>query len=187
MSKNLVFLTFLVVLLTGITCAFQPVTENSHVLVGHVFQQLYSRDWFSCIQVCQDEPRCISYNYERSARANGQCELNDCGVEDLCDRDKSLIYSVGFVLQQLREGKSEKNCDMDGQSPNTESPDSDLCKAGWTKNNSFCYKVFDELANFYQANSSCISEGAGLVWIEDFDELHFLDTILDKGRKYSWV
>ena len=85
---------------------FQPVTENNHVLVGHVFQQLYSRDWFSCIQACQDEPRCISYNYERSApRANGLCELNDCGVEDLCDRDKSLIYSVGFVFQQLKEGK----------------------------------------------------------------------------------
>ena len=90
--------------------AFHPVTENNHVLVGHVFQQLYSRDWFSCIQACQDEPRCISYNYERSApRANGLCELNDCGVEDLCDRDKSLLYSVGFVFQQIRESNVSLN------------------------------------------------------------------------------
>ena len=58
-----------------------------------------------------------------------------------------------------------------------------VCKTGWTKNNSFCYKVSDEVATFYQANSSCISEGAGLVWIEDSDELNFLDTILANGEK----
>ena len=85
--------------------AFQPVTENNHVLVGHIFQQLHARDWFSCIQACQDEPRCISYNYERSAGANGLCELNECGVEDLCDRQSSLISSKGFVFQQIRESK----------------------------------------------------------------------------------
>ena len=106
MFKNIAYLQLLAALFQGIISAFQPITENNHVLVGHVFQQLYSRDWFSCIQACQDEPRCISYNYERSApRANGLCELNDCGVEDLCDRDKSLIYSVGFVFQQIRESK----------------------------------------------------------------------------------
>ncbi|KAJ7372486.1 hypothetical protein OS493_018993 [Desmophyllum pertusum] len=38
-------------------------------------------------------------------------------------------------------------------------------------------------STFNQANSSCISEGAGLVWIEDFDELYFLDTILDEGER----
>ncbi len=104
MFKNLVFLKLLAALHQGITTAFHPVTENNHVLVGHVFQQLYSRDWFNCIQACHDEPRCISYNYERSAGANGLCELNDCGVEDR-NREKSLIYSKGFVFQQIREGK----------------------------------------------------------------------------------
>jgi len=85
--------------------AFQPITENNHVLVGHVFRQLFARDWFNCIQACHDEPRCISYNYQRSAGANGLCELNDCGVESLCDRHSSLIYSKGFVFQQIRESK----------------------------------------------------------------------------------
>ena len=105
MLKSVAFLKFVVALLHGIATAFQPVTENNHVLVGHVFQQLYARDWFNCIQACHDEPRCISYNYERSAGANGLCELNDCGVEDLCGRDKSLIYTKGVVFQQIREGK----------------------------------------------------------------------------------
>ena len=90
--------------------AFQPVTENNHVLVGHVFQQLYTRDWFNCIQACHDEPRCISYNYERSAGANGLCELNDCAVKSLCDRRSSLVYSKGFVFQQLRESKVRERC-----------------------------------------------------------------------------
>ena len=93
----------LLVFMPQIIVAFQPVTENNHVLVGYVFQQLQARDWFSCIQACHDEPRCISYNYERSAGANGLCELNDCGVKDLCDRNNSLIYSLGFVFQQIRQ------------------------------------------------------------------------------------
>ena len=30
---------------------------------------------------------------------------------------------------------------------------------------------------------SCISAGAGLVFVEDFAERYFLDTILEKGEK----
>ena len=105
MFKRLVFLKLFAALLQGITSAFHPATENSYVLIGHVFQQLYTRDWFNCIQACHDDSRCISYNYERSAGANGLCQLNDCGVEGWCDGDKSLIYSKGFVFQQIREGK----------------------------------------------------------------------------------
>ncbi|KAL9978996.1 hypothetical protein ACROYT_G016585 [Oculina patagonica] len=83
------------------------VTHNNHVLVGHVFRQLFAKDWLNCIQACHDEPRCISYNYEKKlAGANGLCELNDCGVEDLCDCDKSLIYTVGSVFQQIRGSKA---------------------------------------------------------------------------------
>ncbi|KAL9978878.1 hypothetical protein ACROYT_G016460 [Oculina patagonica] len=110
MSENLIFLKLLAALLHGITTAFHPVTENDHILVGHVFQQLYTREWLNCIQDCHDEPRCISYNYERSAGANGLCELNDCGVDDLCDRKKALIYSKGFVFQQIRQRKCYKTC-----------------------------------------------------------------------------
>ena len=105
MFNNFIYLNLILVLMQQRILAFQAVTENNHVLVGHVFQQLYTRDWFNCIQACHDEPRCISYNYERSAGANGLCELNNCGVEDLCGRDKSLIYSMGFVFQQLRHSE----------------------------------------------------------------------------------
>ena len=103
MLAKFTYLNSLLILMQRRIVAFQAVTENNHVLVGHVFQQLYNRDWFNCIQACHNDSRCISYNYERSAGVNGLCELNDCGVEDLCDRQKSLIYSVGFVFQQIRK------------------------------------------------------------------------------------
>ena len=101
MSKTPIYLT----LLAQQILAFHTVTQNNHVLMGHVFQQLYTRDWFNCIQACHDVPRCISYNYERSAGTNGLCELNDCGVEDLRARDKSLMYSKGVLFQQIRESQ----------------------------------------------------------------------------------
>ena len=109
MFKNLIYLTgLLLILMRQKILAFQPVTENNYVLVGHVFQQLHARDWFNCIQACHDDPRCISYNYERAAGASGLCELNYCGVKDLCDRNRSLIYSLGFAFQQIRQSKVSK-------------------------------------------------------------------------------
>ena len=106
MVRNFVYLVLLLgILMKQKLSAFQLATENNHVLVGHVFQQFYARDWFNCIQICHDEPRCISYNYQRSAGANGLCELNDCGVKGLDDKDKSLFVSRGFVFQQIRETK----------------------------------------------------------------------------------
>ena len=105
MLAKLIYLNSLLILMEQRIVAFQAVTENNNVLVGHVFQQLYTRDWFNCIHACHNDPRCISHNYKRSAGANGLCELNDCGIEDLCDRQKSLIYSVGFVFQQIRKFK----------------------------------------------------------------------------------
>ena len=53
-----------------------------------------------------------------SAGANGLCELNDNGAESFCERDKSLLYSKGFVFQQIRESKvsqsANKNCKILG-------------------------------------------------------------------------
>jgi len=105
MFKNLAFLKLLAELLQGISASFQPITANNHVFVGHVFQHVHARDWLNCIRACHDEPRCISYNYDKSAGENGLCELSDCGLDDLCNKDKSLVYSMGFVFQQIREEK----------------------------------------------------------------------------------
>ena len=83
--------------------ALQPATENSYVLVGHVYQTLYVDDWLNCIHACHYDPRCTSYNYNKSAAANGLCELNACEPRDLCSRHKSLIYSPVFMFQRICE------------------------------------------------------------------------------------
>ncbi|XP_022804361.1 receptor-type tyrosine-protein phosphatase S-like isoform X2 [Stylophora pistillata] len=88
--------------------AIQPITKNDRVLTSHVFKAVTASDWFNCVQTCHDDPRCISYNYQRSAEANGLCELNECEVEDLCDKDESLFHSPGFVFQQIRTSATHK-------------------------------------------------------------------------------
>ena len=105
MFKNFLLVKLLTELVQGVSASFNPTTANNHVLVGHVFQQMHAKDWFNCIQACHDEARCISYNYDKSAGENGLCELSNAGVGDLCNEDTSLAYFVGFVFQQLREGK----------------------------------------------------------------------------------
>ena len=67
MFKNLVLVKLLMELLQGVSASFHLTTANNRVLVGQVFQQLYAKHWFNCIQACHDEARCISYNYDKSA------------------------------------------------------------------------------------------------------------------------
>jgi len=111
MFKNFIYLSLLLQFSKHPNIlAFQPITENNHLLVGHVFHEFYAGDWLNCIQACHDEPRCVSYNYQRSPGGNGLCELNMCGVERLCHRHSSLIYVMGFVFQQIREGKVRVSC-----------------------------------------------------------------------------
>ncbi|XP_022810314.1 uncharacterized protein LOC111347327 [Stylophora pistillata] len=112
MIEKLLSFIFLLVLNQEITWTLCLSTENNRVLVGYAFKQFIARDWLNCIHACHDEPGCISYNYETSKGANGLCELNDCGVEKLNYGDWLLIYTLGFVYQQIRKGKHclFKNC-----------------------------------------------------------------------------
>ena len=105
MIEKLLSFTFLLVLNQEITWTLCLSTENNRVLVGYAFKQFIARDWLNCIHACHDEPGCISYNYETSKGANGFCELNDCGVEKFSHENRLLIYSLGFVYQQIRKGK----------------------------------------------------------------------------------
>lgn len=115
MTKKPLRLSFLLALIQEIIVALYPLTENNTVLVGYAFQRFCARDWFNCVQACHDEPGCISYNYERSAGANGLCELNHCGVEELSYRNRLLIYSSGFVYQKIRKGKVSFTLGLDSE------------------------------------------------------------------------
>ena len=105
MLRKLVYLIFLLVFNQSRVLGFQPVTINDHFLVDSTFKTVFIDDWLSCLQICDAEPRCVSYNFRKASGASGLCELNFCGLRDSLDRDKSLMYSPSFVFQQIREDK----------------------------------------------------------------------------------
>ena len=91
-------LTFLVLWTSSI--AFQPITVPNRALVGHVYRSLYDIDWINCIQSCQDDPSCSSYNFVRLLNGLGQCQIIDCGLEDSCNTE-GLVFSTGAIFQQI--------------------------------------------------------------------------------------
>ena len=103
MLQNFFYLKLIFIISQRKISALQPATENSYILVGHVYQTLSVDDWLNCIYACHYDPRCTSYNYNKSAAANGPCELNACEPQDLCNVEKSLIYSPDFIFQRIRE------------------------------------------------------------------------------------
>lgn len=105
MLRKLVYLNFLLVFNQSRVLGFQPVTINDHFLVDSTFKTGFIDDWLRCLQICDAEPRCVSYNFRKASGASGLCELNFCGLGDLLDSGKSLMYSPSFVFQQIREGK----------------------------------------------------------------------------------
>lgn len=103
MLQNFFYLKLIFIISQRKISALQPATENSYILVGHVYQTFYVDDWLNCIHACHYDPRCTSYNYNKSAAANGLCELNACEPQDLCNIEKFLIYSPDFIFQRIRE------------------------------------------------------------------------------------
>ena len=103
MLQNFFYLKLIFIISQRKISALQPATENNYILVGHVYQTLYVDDWLNCIHACHYDPRCTSYNYNKSAAANGLCELNACEPQDLCNIEKFLIYSPDFIFQRIRE------------------------------------------------------------------------------------
>lgn len=94
---NLLSLFFLV----NWTFAFHPITLPSRMLVSHVYRSLQDCDWLNCIQACQEDPHCISYNFIHSVHGLGVCEMIDYGLEDLCGIKSQLVFLHGALFQQL--------------------------------------------------------------------------------------
>ena len=80
-----------------------PFTSYNNVLVGFVYQANETLDWLECIQACQQDVRCISYNFWSSSGT--KCELNSCGFEDECSAENMLIWFRGGMFQQVKQAK----------------------------------------------------------------------------------
>lgn len=73
-------------------------TFNERYLPGHVLVTIFYKDWLGCLQACNNEPRCISYNYFKE---NKTCEINSNGIKDQC-ASKWTVYSRGWIFHQIR-------------------------------------------------------------------------------------
>lgn len=75
-------------------------TAFNKTLVGFAYNTTENEDWLQCIQTCHQDVSCISYNFWRG-KASGTCQLNNCGFENECSAESSLIWAPGCIFQQV--------------------------------------------------------------------------------------
>ena len=77
---------------------FCDFTFQNRLLPNNYFRPFFVKDWLQCVEACNDNTNCISYNYGTSSK----CQLNKYGFRDRCEASKHLIVSPGHIFQQLR-------------------------------------------------------------------------------------
>jgi len=98
-KRSVLILSFLLIITLppDLPEAFFSITANNKALVGFTYGTIDNADWLDCIQACLAEVSCISYNFWQ-----GRCELNNCGFEDGCSAESTLLIWVpGSTFQQL--------------------------------------------------------------------------------------
>ena len=98
-------LRYIILSLISLVFAKDHLVLQDHLLANHVFLTIYTDDWLNCVQVCLDEPSCIAYNFKIN---HGPCELVECGLQDICHQDDSLIYSRGIISTAVTNNKKGK-------------------------------------------------------------------------------
>ena len=73
-------------------------TIQNSLLNGHVFKTYVGMEWLSCIQECNNEAICFSYNFFPAEKI---CELNNSGLKDRCDADNNLIRRTGWIYHEI--------------------------------------------------------------------------------------
>lgn len=84
-------------LLLRIIVTYASVTYNGHYLRGSLYWRIFELDWMGCLQVCYNEPRCISYNYHKNKKI---CEINSDGIRECTS--KQTIFSGEWIFHQIR-------------------------------------------------------------------------------------
>lgn len=102
-------------LLLRIIVTSASVTYNGHYLPGSLYRRIFELDWMGCLQVCHDEPRCISYNYHKNKKI---CEINSDGMRDKCT-SKQTIFSGEWIFHQIRPVPPETIFHEVGDHPST--------------------------------------------------------------------
>lgn len=102
LELSLAFLTFL--LAPKLAVAFSSFTFKDYTLPSYPYHGLRTQDWMACITGCTQEANCLSYSFEY-AKEDGRCEFHNCGLDERFELEKQLVYSHGFVFQQVKQAK----------------------------------------------------------------------------------
>ncbi|XP_031569247.1 uncharacterized protein LOC116303784 [Actinia tenebrosa] len=183
------------------TESFYPHTVKNHVVVNQddLIDGFPAQDWISCIMSCQNDPKCFSYNYQYEKKENGLCELYGCGVDQEKELTKQLVYSYGFLFQQLKHHKEMKLCAkqrVTSKRPTTNSatpgkgsststsntaipsttavPTGKACCRDWIRNNQTCYLAVHEPKTWTKSYHYCKRKGGNLTSIHSRDENTFI-------------
>lgn len=81
-----------------ISTAFSSFTYIDKYFKGTQLRVVQVEDWYGCIKQCQEEPLCISYNFDN----NNECQINEDGVEERCQAEEELTSRAGWVYHQIR-------------------------------------------------------------------------------------
>ncbi|XP_068726013.1 uncharacterized protein [Montipora capricornis] len=94
----------------SLTCTAVVLSFTSHnqALFGFVFKKTENIDWLQCIQACQQDVSCVSYNYWPT-ESGGKCEMNSCGFKDKCSAERMLTWVREGTFQQLKKTKDFKS------------------------------------------------------------------------------
>jgi len=74
-------------------------TAKDSYLWSQVVKTVFSKDWLSCTLACQDDEKCVSYNYNT---LTGSCDLNGQGLRQPFTGPNELVKMQGMIFHQIR-------------------------------------------------------------------------------------
>jgi len=83
---------------TPSTNAVSFTAEDSY-LASQVMKTVFSKDWLSCTLACQNDEKCVSYNYNTFT---GSCDLNEQGLQQPFSGQNELVKMQGMIFHQIR-------------------------------------------------------------------------------------
>jgi len=80
-------------------------TFQDSKLPGFVIKTFKSTDWLHCLEECNNNDDCVSYNYNR---LGSNCELKNFGPKIRCHANEDLVAFHGWVHHTLDPSKYVK-------------------------------------------------------------------------------
>ncbi|XP_031549495.1 fibropellin-3-like [Actinia tenebrosa] len=109
------FFWFVLVSITllGRAQGFSSYTFKDYSLKIQSYVKMLTVDWLECILACSHDSLCLSYTYQYHKPVSGICELYECGMDHCLTPGKTLVFTRGYVFQQIKPIKNQSRCIKD--------------------------------------------------------------------------